>query len=105
MAGHLRTELGVDTLEIVVRRRSPGAGLIHHTDREAQYTSLSFGKRVEEAGILPSMGRTGSAPSDAAMAESFVSTLKADLVDCQRLPTRGARVAVLKYIEGFSIIV
>jgi transposase InsO family protein len=45
----------------------------------AQYTSLSFGERLKEVGIKPSMGRTGTA-LDNAMAESFVSTLKAELV-------------------------
>src|SRR3712207_5489475 len=38
-------------------RRKPPPGLIHHSDQGVQYTSLSFGKRLEEAGIVPSMGR------------------------------------------------
>jgi len=79
----------------------PGAGLIHHTDRGSQYTALSFGRRLEEVGIVPSMGRTGSA-LDNAMAESFVSTLEAELVDRNRFPTReAARVAIFEYVEGF----
>jgi len=101
MAGHLRTELVVDALEMAVWKRKPGAGLIHHTDRGSQYTALSFGKRLEEVGIVPSMGRTGSA-LDNAMAESFVSTLKAELVARNRFPTReAARVAIFEYIEAF----
>ena len=101
MASHLKTELVIDALEMAVWRRKPGAGLIHHTDRGSQYTALSFGKRLEEVGIKPSMGRTGSA-LDNAMAESFVSTLKAEMVDRHRFPTReAARVAIFEYIEGF----
>lgn len=57
MASHLRTELVVDALEMAVWRRKPAAGLVHHSDRGAQYTTLSFGKRLEKAGIVPSMGR------------------------------------------------
>jgi putative transposase len=72
MATHLRTELVVDALEMALWRRKPAAGLIHHTDRGAQYTALSFGKRLEEAGIVPSMGRVGSA-LDNAISESFVA--------------------------------
>jgi len=101
MAEHLRTELVINALEMAVWRRRPEAGLVHHTDRGSQYTALSFGKRLEEVGIVPSMGRTGSA-LDNAMAESFVSTLKAELVDRHRFSTReAARVAIFEYVEGF----
>ena len=65
-----------------------------------QYTALSFGERLEEAGVFPSMGRVGSA-LDNAMAESFVSTLKSEIGD-QLPPTReAARSAIFDYIECF----
>jgi len=76
MASHLRSELVAAALEMATRRRNPSAGLIHHSDRGAQYTALSFGKKLEQAGIVPSMSRVGSA-LDNAISESFVSTLKA----------------------------
>jgi putative transposase len=101
MASHLRTELVVDALEMAIWRRRPVAGLIHHTDRGAQYTALSFGKRLEEAGIVPSMGRAGSA-LDNAISESFVASLKSELLHRHRFPTReAARTAVFDYIESF----
>jgi putative transposase len=101
MADHLRTELVVDALEMAVWRRKPKAGLVHHSDRGTQYTALSFGKKLEEAGIVPSMGRAGSA-LDNAISESFVSTLKCELVHRRRFPTReAARSAVFEYLEGF----
>ncbi len=101
MDSHMRTELVVDALEMAVWRRKPSAGLVHHSDRGVQYTAISFGKRLEEVGIVPSMGRTGSA-LDNAMAESFVSTLKAELVDRHRFPTReAAKIAIFEYVEGF----
>jgi putative transposase len=101
MATHLRTELVVDALEMALWRRKPDAGLIHHTDRGSQYTALSFGKRLEEAGIVPSMGRAGSA-LDNAISESFVASLKCELLYGHRFPSReAARIAVFDYIEGF----
>jgi putative transposase len=101
MATHLRTELVVDALEMALWRRKPGAGLIHHTDRGAQYTALSFGKRLEEAGIVPSMGRAGSA-LDNAISESFVASLKTELLHRHRFVSReAARMAIFDYIEGF----
>lgn len=101
MATHLRTELVVDALEMAVWRRKPDAGLVHHSDRGTQYTALSFGKKLEEAGIVPSMGRTGSA-LDNAISEAFVSTLKCELIHPWRFPTReAAKSAVFEYLEAF----
>ena len=101
MASHMRTELVVDALEMAVWRRKPSAGLVHHSDRGSQYTAISFGKRLEEVGIMPSMGRTGTA-LDNAMAESFIATLKTELVHRRRFPDREvARSAIFEYLEGF----
>ena len=101
MASHLRTELVLDALEMALWRRKPGAGLIYHTDRGAQYTALSFGKRLEESGVVPSMGGAGSA-LDNAISESFVASLKTELLYRHRFLSReAARTAVFDYIEGF----
>jgi putative transposase len=101
MEAHLRTEIVVDALQMAVWRRKPAPGLVHHSDQGVQYTSLSFGERLKEVGITPSMGRTGSA-LDNAMAESFVSTLKAELVSRMEFPTRqAARTAIFEYLETF----
>jgi putative transposase len=101
MESHLRTELVVDALEMAVWRRKPAPGLIHHSDRGVQYTALSFGKRLEQVGIVPSMGRVGSA-LDNALSESFVATLKAELVSRAKFPSREtARVAIFEYLEAF----
>lgn len=101
MESHLRTELVTDALEMAVWRRQPAPGLIHHSDQGVQYTALSFGKRLEEAGIVASMGRVGSA-LDNAISESFVSTLKSELVSRVELPTRQiARTTLFEYLESF----
>jgi putative transposase len=50
---------------------------------------------------VASMGRTASA-LDNAMAESFVSTLKAELVSRAMCPTRqAAKTAIFEYLETF----
>jgi putative transposase len=74
IASLMKTELVVDALQMAVWRRKPSAGLVHHSDLGLQYTANSFGKRLEDVGIVPSMGRAGTA-LDNAMAESFVATL------------------------------
>ena len=101
MENHMRTELVVNALEMAVWRRKPSAGLVHHSDRGVQYTAISFGKRLAEVGIVPSMGRTGTA-LDNAMAESFIATLKIELVHRRRFSDREvARSAIFEYLEGF----
>ena len=100
MANHLRAEEVVDALEMALWRRDPAAGLIHHSDRGSQYTALSLGKRLKEAGAFSSMGRVGSA-LDNAMAESFVSTLKAEMGERPFAIREAARSATFDYIEGF----
>jgi putative transposase len=77
MATHLRTELVVDALQMAIARHKPAPGLVHHSDRGVQYTSLSFGKRLENERLVPSMGPVGSA-YDNALAESFIATLKTE---------------------------
>lgn len=52
-------ELVLDALAMAVARRKPGGGLLHHSDRSCQYTSLEFGHTLKEAGILPSIGIEG----------------------------------------------
>ena len=101
MEGHLRTEIVVDALRMALWRRKPAPGLVHHSEQGVQYTALSFSERLKEVGIIPSMGRTGTA-LDNAMAESFVSTLKAELVSRLEFPTRqAARTAIFEYLETF----
>jgi putative transposase len=100
MASHLRSELVAAALEMAIRRRNPSAGLIHHSDRGAQYTALSFGKRLEQAGIVPSMSRVGSA-LDNAISESFVSTLKSEIGVSRYLRRQAARASIFEFIEIF----
>ena len=49
MANHLRTELVLDALNMAIYTRRPSPGLIHHSDRGSQYTSVEFGSRLKEA--------------------------------------------------------
>ena len=86
MANHLRTELVLDAMEMAVGQRRP-KDVIHHSDQGSQYTSVAFGKRCGEAGVRPSMGSVGDA-YDNAMAESFFSTLEAELLSRRRFASQ-----------------
>jgi putative transposase len=99
MADHLRAELAVDALVMALGRRRPAAGLVHHTDRGGQYTAAAYQSRLTTHEITCSMSRAGEC-LDNAMAESFFSTLKAELVEARHWPTRAAaRLAIFAWLE------
>ena len=101
LADHLRAELVDEALQIAIARRRPGRGLVHHSDRGSQYTSLIFTRRCRAVGIDVSMGAKGSC-FDNAVLESFHATIKKDLIHRRAWPTKAeARIAVFDYIEAF----
>jgi len=66
-----------------------------------QYTSLFFGATLRESGIAASMGSRGDAFDNAA-AESFIATIKKELINRRRFKRRDeARLAIFDYIECF----
>lgn len=94
-------QLALDALSMAVRTRRPSAGLIHHSDRGSQYASADYRKALKQAGILPSMSRKGDC-WDNAVAESFFSTIKAELFHRIDFGTRAeAAAAADNYISTF----
>lgn len=101
MRDDLKAELVVDALAMAVTRRRPPAGLIHHSDRGSQYTSLAFGRTLRESGLVASMGSRGDAYDNAAC-ESCISTLKREWIKRHRYQSRDqARLSIFQYIETF----
>jgi len=101
MRDDLKADLVVDALSMAVVRRRPAAGVIHHSDRGSQYTSLAFGRTLRESSVAASMGSRGDAYDNAAC-ESFMSTIKNELINRQSWQSRDqARLAVFEYIETF----
>ena len=100
MANHLRTELVLAALNMAIAQRRP-QGVIHHSDKGAQYTSLAFGKRCRETGVVTSTGSAGDC-YDNAMAESFFATLECELIDRRSFQTQAqARMAIFEYLESW----
>ena len=101
MAGHLRAELCTDALDMALRRRRPGRGLAHHSDRGVQYACGQYRDLLRSQGIECSMSRRGDCYDNAAV-ESFFKTLKAELVYHEHYATREqARRSVFEYVEVF----
>jgi putative transposase len=101
MADHMRTDLVTEALRMAVIHRSPGEGLLHHSDRGVQYASDDYQHLLQSHKMEVSMSGKGDCWDNAAM-ESFWSTLKNELVHHERYITREqARQSIFEYIEIF----
>lgn len=101
MDSRMQAKLVCDALQMALWQRRPEEGLIHHSDRGAQYASHAFRKLLDANGIIGSMSRKGNC-WDNAVAESFFGTLKQERVqwyDYRR--RREAKQDVLQYITMF----
>jgi len=78
----LSVEIALDALEMALFSRGEVAGLVHHSDRGVQYTSIRYTGRLAEAGAAPSVGSKGDS-YDNALAESVNGLYKAELIHRQ----------------------
>ena len=97
----MTTDLVCSALDMALGRRQPAVGLLHHTDRGSQYTSLAYQAVLTTHGVVASLSGTGYCYDNAPM-ESFFATLKTELISRTTYATRAAaRQDIVGYIEGF----
>jgi len=97
----LNRELAIAALKQALLRRKPEPGLIHHSDRGCQYASNEYRELLKRHNVRPSMGAAGCC-WDNAVAESFFSTLKKELVHGCLFATRTeAYDTISDYIENY----
>ena len=103
LASHMRESLVDDALQMAIAgRTNPAEPLVAHTDNGSQYTAWGYSQRLEDAGIVPSRGRTGTA-LDNAMAESVIATIKTELTKKRVWKTRlDLELALLTYIGWYN---
>jgi putative transposase len=95
-----KTLLAKALFQAVVMQRPP-AGLIHHSDRGAQYCAPMYQRLLKQFGITASMSRRGNCYDNAPM-ESFWGTLKTELIHQRHYATRkSAQQEITEYIEIF----
>ena len=95
----------LDALEQALNDRRPAgrAGLVHHSDRGAQYVSIKYTERLAEAGIEPSVGSVGDS-YDNALAETINGLYKAEVIH-RRGPWRNfeaVEFATLEWVDWFN---
>jgi len=93
--------LAMSALEMALLARLPREGLVHHTDQGGLYRAHAYRECLTAKGLRPSMSAKGNA-YDNAVAESFFSNLKNELVHhCDFHTREAARLAIFDYIEVF----
>lgn len=94
-------ELVNEALMMAVAQRRPKPGLIHHSDQGILYSSGSYLTLLKTYGMLRSMSGKGNC-YDNAVAESFFSSLKNEIVHHRNYQTRDeARTEIFEYMELF----
>ena len=101
MQKYLSRELVIEALNMAIKNRRLGRGLIIHSDRGCQYASSDYQQQLWRHGIICSMSRKGNCWDNAPM-ESFFHTLKTELVYHRRYESRAeARSDIFEYLEVF----
>jgi transposase InsO family protein len=103
---HLRTALCLDALKAAVATRGGrtklALGVVFHTDHGTQYTADAFTTSCRSFGITQSMGTVGDS-YDNAMAESFFSSFKREVVDGEHFATRAeARREIFVWLNWYN---
>jgi putative transposase len=97
----MTTELVMEALEAAYEAKKPTIGLLHHSDRGAQYASEEYRNKLNEYNMSASMSRKGNCYDNACI-ESFHSLLKKELIYCTKFKTKQeAHQAIFRYIEFF----
>ena len=78
----LTARLPLMALENALKERKPAPGLVHHSDRGAQYSHAEYLRSLSVHGIVSSISRPGR-PCDNANCESFFRTLKREEIDAK----------------------
>jgi putative transposase len=95
----------LDALEQALHARRPvgDGGLVHHSDRGAQYISIRYTERLAAASIEPSVGSVGDS-YDNALAETINGLYKAEVIH-RRGPWRSfeaVEFATLEWVDWFN---
>ena len=101
LEARLTGDLTQQALTMAIRRRTPNAGLLHHSDRGSPYVVTAYQQLLTTHGMTGSMSRRGNC-WDNACVESFFGTLKRELIYHRQYRTRDeATQDIFEYIEVF----
>jgi len=93
--------LVTQAMKQAILRRNPGKGLVLHSDRGSQYAGNDFKALLTKNDFVGSMSKKGDC-WDNAVAESFIHTLKVELIHRTKFKTREeAKIKIFEYVEMY----
>jgi Transposase and inactivated derivatives len=103
MDDNMRAELCIEAF-LISWRAHRAFGIILHSDRGSQFTSIAFRQALSEAGAIQSMSGTGRCYDNARM-ESFFATLKKEKLyqmDTTKMPKAMVKSIIYRYINYYN---
>jgi len=103
VSSSLKSDLALDALEQALHARPGADGVVHHSDRGSQYTSIRYTERLAAAGLERSVGSVGDS-YDNALAESINGLYKTEVI-YRRGPWRtidAVEYATLVWVDWFN---
>lgn len=101
LSSSLSHEMVITALKRAIKRRKPREKAIFHSDRGVQYACTEFRKELKKHGFIQSMSGKGDC-WDNAVAESFFSVLKTELVYHEKYDNHQDTLhSLFEYIEIF----
>ena len=101
LADHMRSELVIEALDQALESTEKSPERIFHSDRGSQYGSKAFRETMEKAGMRQSMSAKAN-PYDNAWTESFIGTMKAEMLCGGRFDTEeDARTELFAYVNSY----
>ena len=91
--------LTIKALEMALKRRCPGLGLLHHSDQGSTYASEDYQDVLAASGITCSMSRRGNCYDNAVM-EAFFLTVKNEVAE-RFISHADAKAELFDYLEVF----
>ena len=104
MDTNMKAELCVEAFELACRK-SRARGMLLHSDRGSQYTSLAFRQALSKRGAIQSMSGVGRCYDNARM-ESFFATLKKEKLyrmDTKAMTTEEVKTVIARYIAYYNL--
>jgi putative transposase len=96
----LTARLPLAALEMALEERSPRPGLVHHSDRGAQYAHAEYLRVLRHHRVMPSVSRPGR-PYDNGYCERFFRTIKQEEILTREYKDIDLRLHMADFIDRY----